>query len=317
LPVLIAGPNLTLDRVLRIDELRPGEVLRFSEAIIAPGGKGVNVARVAREMGFPAGLVAQAPGRTGRAVVELIEEEGLTIEPVPVSGEVRAASIVVERGGRITVLNEPGPQITEEDWAAYEGAVDARLAGHGFLVCIGSTPPGSPADGYGRLVGMARARGVRTLVDATGPSLAASLEAAPDLVTPNLAEAEAVLHGAAMQPAADDSPEVRERAVHAAAALVERGAVSAVVTVGSGVSVAAGSERWWVSAPEVEVRNPIGAGDSLVGGLVGSLERGEDFRAAVRVGVAAASASVETDLPGVVDGDRVRALISRVADQGL
>ena len=65
--MLIAGPNLTTDRTVTIDELRPGEVLRFATATITPGGKGVNVARVSRAMGFPAVLMAMVPGRTGRA----------------------------------------------------------------------------------------------------------------------------------------------------------------------------------------------------------------------------------------------------------
>jgi 1-phosphofructokinase len=311
--VLVAGPNLTLDRLLRIDELRPGEVLRFSEATVAPGGKGVNVARVARRMGFQALLAALVPGRTGRAAVELLQDEGLRIVGVPTGGEVRAASIVLERSGRVTVLNEPGPAIEGEDWGAYERAVEARLAGHRFLVCIGSTPPGSPPNGYGRLVRLARDRGVPSLVDASGESLASALEAGADLVTPNLAEAEGLLLGGASQPAAERTPEMRDRALAAATALVARGAGTALVTVGAGVAVDRGSDRWWVEAPAVAVRNPIGAGDSLVGGMVGSLERDHDFRSALGVGVAAASASVETDHPGLVDPERVRSLVAEVA----
>jgi 1-phosphofructokinase family hexose kinase len=311
--VLIAGPNLTLDRMLRIDELRPGEVLRFSEATIAPGGKGVNVVRVCRTLGFPAVLVALAPGRTGRAVVELLQDEGLELHAVATGGEARAASIVLERSGRATVLNEPGATIGGEDWRAFEGAVAERLSGHRFLVCIGSTPPGSPPDAYGRLVRLARDRGVSSLVDASGESLARALEAGPDLVTPNLAEAEGILAGAVAQPAAERSPEVKDRALEAAAAMVARGAGAAVVTAGAGVAVGGRSERWWVDAPDVTVRNPIGAGDSLVGGLVGSLERGDDFRDALALGVAAGSASVETDLPGLIDRQRVLRLSRRLS----
>jgi fructose-1-phosphate kinase PfkB-like protein len=94
--MLIAGPNLTTDRTLRIDELRPGEVLWFSTATITPGGKGVNVARVAGGMGFPAVLVALAAGRTGTAAAELLRDEGLDIVPVKTGGEVRAASVILE-----------------------------------------------------------------------------------------------------------------------------------------------------------------------------------------------------------------------------
>jgi 1-phosphofructokinase family hexose kinase len=310
--MLIAGPNLTLDRLLRIDQLRPGEVLRFSDARIAPGGKGVNVARVARALGLPANLVALAPGRTGAAVVELLGREGLPVRAVPVGGEVRAASIVHERSGRVTVLNEPGPPIGGTDWEAFEAAVEEELAGHGWLVCIGSTPPGTPPHGYGRLVRLARARGVETVVDAAGSSLAAALAFSPDLVTPNLAEAEGVLRGDTQQPVADQGEGLHERALIAARALVDRGARGSVVTVGAGALVDRGSDRWWVAAPEVDERSPIGAGDSLVGGLAGSLERGAELHDALRIGVAAAAASVETELPGLVDPARVRSLVPKV-----
>jgi 1-phosphofructokinase family hexose kinase len=313
--MLIAGPNLTLDRIVRIEELRPGDVQRFSEAVVAPGGKGANVARVAGVLGFPATLVALAPGRTGRAVVELLHDEGLHVESVTIEGEARAASIVLESSGRITVLNEPGPTIRREDWDAYEYSVAGLLPGHAFLVCIGSTPSGTPTDAYARLVRLAADRGVPALVDAAGDSLAAALGAGPDLVTPSLAEAEDVLHGSRRQPATEGSPDVRDRALEAAAALVERGARTAVVTTASGVAVDRGAERWWVNAPRVVVRNPIGAGDSLVGGLVGSLEGGHDLRAALSLGIAAASASAETDLPGLVAPERVRALAPGVTIQ--
>jgi fructose-1-phosphate kinase PfkB-like protein len=180
-------------------------------------------------------------------------------------------------------------------------------------VCIGSTPPGSPPEAYGRLVGLAKERGMRALVDAAGDSLAGALVAAPELVTPSLAEAEGIIHGAGSQPAAERSAHVRDRALAAASALLGRGASTAVVTVAQGLAVDRGSERWWVDAPPVTVRNPIGAGDSLVGGLIGSLERGHDLRAALRLGVAAASASVETNLPGVLDARRVHTLADHVA----
>jgi 1-phosphofructokinase family hexose kinase len=311
--VLICGPNLTTDRTVTIEELRPGEVLRFATATITPGGKGVNVARVSHAMGFPAVLVAMVPGRTGRAVVELLGDEGLDVVPVQTSGEVRAATIILEDGGRVTVLNEPGPAVADEDWDAYERAVEANLSGNGFLVSIGSLPPGAPPDACARLVRLARSHDVRTLVDATGDQLAAALEAGPDLVTPNLAEAEGMLLGTETMPVEDGSSDVRPRALKAASDLVARGAGTAVVTAGAaGIAVVSGAERRWVDAARVKVRNPIGAGDSLVAGMVGSLERGDDLDRAVRFGVAAAAASVETIVAGSIDPERVRAIVAEL-----
>ena len=128
-PVLIAGPNLTIDRTLTIEELRPGEVLRFDGVAVTPGGKGVNVARVARALGAPALLVGFTPGRTGAAAAELIADEGLRIEPVPTAGELRSTAVILERGGRVTVMNEPGPAIGPRGLGALRGG--GRLATRG------------------------------------------------------------------------------------------------------------------------------------------------------------------------------------------
>jgi len=155
---------------------------------------------------------------------------------------------------------------------------------------------------------------VRALVDAAGAQLAAALEAGPELATPNLAEAEGILLGTESTPVDDGSPDLRPRALDAASEVVARGAGTALVTAGAaGVAVvAAASEPWWVEAPHVERRNPIGAGDSLVAGLVGTLEHGGDLNEGVRMGVAAAAASVETEIAGVVNAERVRALAAEL-----
>jgi 1-phosphofructokinase family hexose kinase len=309
--MLIAGPNLTIDRTLTIDELRPGEVLRFDDVAVTPGGKGVNVARVARALSAPAVVVGFAPGRTGEAVAELMADEGLAVEAVPVGGELRSAAIVLERSGRVTVMNEPGPPLDGGDWERYERAVAARLGGHRVLACSGSTPPGTPEDGYARLVGLAREQDVLAVVDANGPSLGAALDVRPDFVTPNLAEAEGLLLGRADETVeAGDPDEVRQRAVDAATGLVTRGARTAIVTAGgAGAAVlSAGGEPRWHPAPRVEVRNPIGAGDALVGGLCVALERGETLANAVAGGLATAAASVETTKAGEIDPSRAEEL---------
>jgi 1-phosphofructokinase family hexose kinase len=308
--VLIAGPNLTIDRTLTIDELRPGEVLRFDTVAITPGGKGVNVARVARALNAPALLAGFVPGQTGAAAARLLADEHIELRAVPCRGELRSTAVVLERSGRVTVMNEPGPPIGEADWERYEAAVAAGLEVHGVLVCSGSLPPGAPDDAYGRLAALAAGAGATALVDAGGPALAAALESAPHVVLPNLAEAEGLLHGRRDETVdAGDPSEVRTRAATAAAELVRRGATVAVVTAGAGgAAVADEASVVWHATPHVTVRNPVGAGDSLAGGLAVALERGEPLARAVSVGLAAAAASVETDSAGEVDPARASQL---------
>jgi 1-phosphofructokinase family hexose kinase len=307
--LLVASPNLTLDRTVTIEELRPGEVLRFEEAVVTGGGKGVNVARAARALGTSALVVTLVPGRTGAAAVALLEEEALEVAGVPVEGEVRACSIVLERSGRVTVLNEPGPELQARRWEEYEGLVDGRLPSRGALVCSGSLPPGAPGDAYARLVRVARTHRVPAVVDAAGGQLAAALEAEPEVVTPNLAEAEGVLGRPSADGVQPPPGEARERAVAAARDLAERGPRSVVVTAGAaGVAFASGGSAAWLAAPAVTMRNPVGAGDAFAGGFAAALVRGAPETEAVRTGVAAAAASVESMLAGDLDPARAAAL---------
>jgi fructose-1-phosphate kinase PfkB-like protein len=171
--VLIAGPNLTIDRTIGLQELRPGEVLRATEAHASPGGKGVNVVRAAATLGHRAELVAFLPrGRTGDALGGWLADAGVALHAVPVPGEVRSAAIMLEADGRITVLNEPGPPVSREDWRDYADIVRLRLEGHRVLIGSGSTPPGSPEDAYARLVRIAAEHDRVAIVDATAGTLA-------------------------------------------------------------------------------------------------------------------------------------------------
>jgi 1-phosphofructokinase family hexose kinase len=314
--MLVAGPNLTIDRTLGIAELRPGEVLRFDRVVVTPGGKGLNVARTALALGHPAVLVSLLPGHTGRAAAALIADEGHELHAVPCSGELRSTAVIQERDGRTTVLNEPGPPVGEAEWAAYERAIEARLGDHGVLVCSGSVPPGSPPDAYGRLTALAHAAGVTAIVDAAGETLLRALDAAPSLVTPNLAEAETALGLASGGEAVLSSADAQPRALAAAEALVRQGARAAVVTADAEGAAVLGPDgpATWIAAPRVaEVRNAIGAGDVLASALAAALERGEPLAAAARAGVAAASASVEHPTGGVLDPARAHALAETMA----
>jgi 1-phosphofructokinase family hexose kinase len=305
--VLIAGPNLTIDRTSSIAELRPGQVLRVSDVVVTPGGKGLNVARAARALGVPATLVAFVPGETGRAAASLIRGEGVELESVPVGGEIRSTSVILEPG-RATVLNEPGPALADGDWEALEAAVARALGEHRVLVCSGSLPPGSPDDGYARL-----ARRRFAVVDAGGAVLAAALEARPAVVTPNLAEAEGLLHGRSDE-SVEASAEARGHAEAAATALVGAGARAAVVTAAAaGAAVCAEGVVTWLAAPRVDVVNPIGAGDVFAAALAAALESGDDVLTAARRGVAAAAASVESPRAGDLDPARMAALLRATA----
>ncbi|CAN5718417.1 1-phosphofructokinase family hexose kinase [soil metagenome] len=315
--MLIAGPNLTIDRTLRIADLRPGEVLRFDESHVTAGGKGVNVARAARALGVPATLVGFTPGRTGAAVAGLIEDEGLAVVPVPVSGEVRSAAVILERSGRVTVLNEPGPKLREGDWERYEEAVVVHLAGHRVVVASGSLPPAAPPEAYARLVAAARRAGAQTIVDASGVHLEHALAARPEVACPNLGEAEKLLGLGAGGAFDEQGAEVVQRALRAAMELHERGADTAVVTAGgAGAALALAGRARHLPAARVAVTNPIGAGDAFASGLAAGIEDGRPRGDAVAYGMACAAAVVEVGITGTPARARIEELYGRFELEG-
>lgn len=311
--LLVAGPNLTLDRTIRLAELRAGQVLRADDVTVTPGGKGLNVARTARALGRGAALVGFVPGRTGAAAAEMVADEGVALLGVDCDGEIRSAAVLREHDGRTTVVNEPGPTLPPEAWPRYEAHVEGGLGrGAQALVCSGSLPPGAPEDGHGRLVGRARAHGALSVLDAAGRWLAGGVSAGPDVATPNLAEVEALLHGGGDE-SVDPGDEAPERALRSAAALHARGVGVAVVTAGAaGAATVSPQGSWWVSAPAVAARNPVGAGDAFTAALTLALTEGRSLTSALSAAVATAAASVESDLGGALDADRARELESEV-----
>jgi 1-phosphofructokinase family hexose kinase len=313
--VLVVTPNLCFDRTLWTDRFEVGTVSRPYEVAVTAGGKGVNVVRTLRDLGKGARLLGLVPEGQGAELERLLADEGTDLLPVRVGGSVRSTTIVVESDGRGTVLNEPGAQVGEAECEALLTALAEQLAAEetpGIVVCAGSLPPGLPEDTYGRIVRLAHEHGARVLVDASRRALAAALPFGPDAVTPNLGEAEMVLDGTDTEPSShdEDVATTRAAALHAAARLRELGVGTAVVTAGSqGVAWVEedGSEHWEPSR-EVALVNPIGAGDSFVGGLAAALEERQDWGTAVPYAVAVAGAAVEQATAGRVDAARVAEL---------
>ncbi|MFI5952348.1 1-phosphofructokinase family hexose kinase [Cryptosporangium sp. NPDC051539] len=315
--MLVANPNLAIDRLVTLAEIVPGAVMRSRRTELSPGGKGVNVARVLRAHGVDVPLLGLLCEGDGALLAGLLADEGANLVAVATPGTVRQALVFREAdAGRITVVNEPGDPVPAAAWTSYLDAAAVRLGANDLLTVSGSLPTGVPVEGYRQLVELAHARGAVIVVDAAPAPLATALPAHPDLVCPNLEEAEAALSGAPVDVLPiPDGADVRDRAEAAAQALVAAGAQRAAVTAGAaGTAFATAGTVSWIPAVPVEVVSPVGAGDSFVGGLaLELLHHGPDaWRAAVVRGVATASASCETPLAGGVDPARAEELRGKI-----
>ena len=308
--MLVINPNICVDHTIEIDELLPGHVQRPRSGAVTLGGKGVNVARVARTLGDSATILTFVPESDEVQLVSLARIEGADLRGPRVEGLARGPPIILEDSGRVTVLNEPGVQVDNGCWGRLLDEVLALSSLHRTIVCSGSLPPGSPSDSYARVVRAAHDLGMRCVVDSAGPVLREAVLAGADVVSPNLAEAESLLFASRPEDVEPSGPDVMDRAARAVQGLVELGARHVIVSAGgNGAAFDLDGRAAWCRAPVVEVVNPIGAGDSLIGGLVHALERGDSWPDAVRFALSTASASCEERRAGSVVAARIDALL--------
>ena len=304
--ILIVNLNLAVDHIVEVNELRAGEVQRSRAARSAAGGKGVNVARVLKTLGElsppapptlpppsspPPLLLGFTGGRAGDLIAEGLRAENIRSRPTRVREESRTCLIINDHARREqTVINGPGPVVSDAEWRAFEATYTHELARAEMVVITGSLPPNLPVDTYARLTAAAAteaaggdAGGRRVLLDCAGAPLARALGARPFLVKINGAEA-AELLGA---PVTDFSGAAR-----AARQLRAAGAQCVMITLGEhGALLDAAGRRYKFVAPRVRAVNSVGSGDAALAGLAAAFRCGWTVERAGALAVAAGTAN--------------------------
>lgn len=303
--IVVVCLNPAVDVTYEIDSLVPGSSHRVTAQHERAGGKGVNVARVLHQLGRRAMLLGFVGGHRGAAVSAELEAAGLPARWTPVSGPTRQTVTVVDSDA--TVLLEPGPVASAENWAALVAGFEQTVAeGADLVVLAGSLPAGVPTDAYAQLIALAAARSTRTLLDTAGPALRAAVRAGPFLAKPNLVEA-AALVPAALVPAAGT------RGSAAVDAVLAAGARNAVVSEGAaGLVAALDGQRYRVRGPAL-FGNPTGAGDALTAALAAGITAGLPWPAVLRNAAAVAAGAVSVPYAGEFDpaiAEEFRALVT-------
>lgn len=306
-PILVVSLNPALDVTHHFDTVDWAGVNRPHHVTARPGGKGLNVAFTLRALGADVRVAGLAGGAAGAAVRDGAAAGGVPTAFTPVGGETRRTFTVVDAGrGQAAVFNEPGPEISAAEFAAFRSAYLTELATVSVVVLTGSLPPGLPTDSYAVLVAAAVRAGVPSLLDAGGEALRLGAAAGPEIIKPNLAELELAagrsLRASPAPRPADDAPADLAAVAAATRDLLIAGARAAVVSLGpDGLLALAGRDYWHVGSPEVTVRNPTGAGDAVVAGLALGLARGWDWPDRLRHAAALGAATVASPVAGEFD----------------
>lgn len=297
--------NPTIDVSYDVARMRHTHKMRTDNEWYAPGGGGINVARVFTRLGGQARCYYLSGGATGPALDGLIDEHQLVRTRIPIAGPTRVASAVLEREtGKEYRFTPQGPNIAEREWRECLDRV--AEADCGIMVLSGSLPPGVPADFYARVAEKLRPRGIQIVLDSSGAGLARGIDAGDLLlVKPSLGELTQYV----------GRPLEGEAAIaDAAMDIVRAGKARLVaVTMGKDGAVLARAEGpVFLPALKITAASAVGAGDSFVAGMVFALCAGESELEAFRLGLAAGSAAVLRAGTGLAHAQDIARLVKQV-----
>lgn len=311
--------NPAIDETVEVDRFVEGDTNRVASIRRDIGGKGINVARVLKELGYEPLAMGFAPGDLGRVVEDTLRDENIGVDFTFLDGVTRTNITILDRSKhRHTVLSAAGPYARTDDIEEMVANIRRRLRPDTWLVLAGSLPPPCTGEVYGRLVREAERAGALTALDADGVVIRQVLEygARPTLIKVNHHELERV-HG--------DRTETEDEVFEAAETIRHLGVAAVVVTRGILGSIALTPDAdYRISAPDVEVVSAVGAGDAFLAAMLLALRRGEEWEGALRRGAAASVAcclmpgSAECRLEDVqrIAGEVVVKLVARHAPVG-
>lgn len=277
--------NPTVDKSTTADHIIPDQKLRCATPKFEPGGGGINVSRALKRLGADSVAVFPVGGPTGVLLQELLAMEHIQQLPVPTASRTRENFIVVDASsGQQYRFGMPGTLLDAEEQQQILTVLRSLTEIPEFLVISGSLPPGVEPEFLVRIVRAAKGLGIKVVIDTSGPALHQVLDEGVYLAKPNVGELSKMAGVEEL-----DSEAVGQ----AARALVEQGKCEIVVTsLGpKGACVVTREFIDHVPAPAVKQRSTVGAGDSMVAGLVYGLLTGLDVRKTVRLGVACGTAA--------------------------
>ena len=280
--------NPAVDKSTYVDEILPDHKLRCDAPVFEPGGGGINVSRAIKRMGGESLAYYLAGGSTGNVLCQLLDKEGLTHIPIPSIKWTRENFAVTERVSEKQYrFGMPGSEIPEEEWKYSLIKFEKTTPKPEFIVASGSLPRGVPNDYYARVATIAKNMGAKLILDTSGEALKKAAGIGVYLLKPNASEL-AKLAG---------KEELEEHELETfAQQLVHDGMCEVmVVSMGAkGAMLVTKDQVEYVAPPEIKPKSTVGAGDSMVAGMVYTLAQGWPLCEVIKYGVAAGTATTMT-----------------------
>ena len=285
--ILTLTMNPAIDASCAVQNVFPDHKLRCGPVLHEPGGGGINVSRAIQNLGGQSTVFYLAGGPSGQMFGVLLDREGLKHLAIPIGDWTRENFTVTEdASGQQYRFIVPGPSVRTKEWNGCLEEIAEIDPIPEFIVASGSLPPDVPPDFYARLAKRVRDKGSRFVLDTSAVALRESLRVGGIyLVKPSMRELRESVGQELLQESEQEN---------AALQIVKKGQAEIVVVsigaAGALLATAAGCQR--IRSPSVPVKSKVGAGDSMVAGIVLALARNMSLHDAVRFGIACGAAAV-------------------------
>ena len=298
--VLTITLNPALDLTVRLGHLQPGEVNRSPMMLTHAAGKGLNVAQVLADLGHTLTVSGFLGEDNQHAFDALFKRRGFVDAFIRVPGETRSNIKVAEDDGRVTDLNGLGPLVSPQAQQKLLETLERIAPGHDAVIVAGSLPQGVSPEWLHDLLLRLKALGLKVILDTSGQALKHGLAAGPWLIKPNAEELSDAL-------GCDISS--LEAQIAAAGRLQAQGVEHVVISHGAdGVNWFSRAPALQALPPRVSVASTVGAGDSLLAGMVHGLLSGHSPEQTLRTATAIAAMAVTQIGFGISDAARLATL---------
>lgn len=297
--------NPAVDITIEVDGIQLGTVNRVKHKRKDPGGKGINVSKVIKDLNEKTTALGFIGGETGKFINDALNLNNIQTDFVEVSTETRENLKIVDVGNQLfTDINAAGGSIREAEIEEFLIKTEKWIKNASVFVLSGSLPQGINSDIYKKIICKANENNVPTILDAEGEALFRGIEAKPYLIKPNLEELEKTF---------SVKLQTEQEIVDFCKSIIDTGVKYVVVSMASKGSIAVSKDEVWVAqSVEVDVKSTVGAGDTMVAALAIAIKNNYSISEALRLSVAAATASISkpgTQLASLKDIELYKKLV--------
>lgn len=280
--------NPAVDKSTFIASLKPNSKLRCAEPVYEAGGGGINVSRAIKELGGSSLAMYFAGGPTGEHLKNLLTNEGVLNKFVSTEGWTRENLSVTDNATNLQYrFGMPGSKVSEKEAEEILEKLEIQLINADYLVASGSLPPGLPNDFYVKVSSIAKKNKVKCILDTSGEALVEGAKGDVFLLKPNLAELSAMC--------GVKSVSAMELEKLARKFLQNNSCEVLVVSLGpKGAMLITEEQIEQITAPTVHQKSTVGAGDSMLAGMVLSLVNGKSYKEMLAFGIACGTAATMT-----------------------